>query len=165
MTARHVLLANRLQQIHRAVAEVRNAPNVAQYFTVLDTPNCPYVMTWIGPGALYSKGGGWKVEQATARIFGFIEPLGQADIPTRTADGLAALSALTERYVTIGEVQLFTPGQAEAEGYQMTIETGPNGQNVTHGGLRADLQFGGRVFVGFEIQVPVLIQWGAGAAI
>ncbi len=164
-TPRHVLLANRLQALHRTLSDVRLAPPVAQYLTVLDTPNCPYVMTWIGQGVLYSKGGGWLVEQVTARVFGFVEPVGQNDIPSRTADGLAVLSALSALYITIGNVTLYTPDEAEAEGYQMTIETAPDGQRVTHGGLRADLQFGGRSWVGFEIQVPVLVQWGAGVSV
>ena len=161
MTGRHVLLANALQALHRTLPEIALAPDVAAYATVIDTPNLPYVMTWCGPGVLYSKGGAWRVEEAQARVFCFVEPLGQSDIPARTVEGLAALSALTDLYVTIGNVSLYTPGQPAAEGYQMTINTGPNAQRVTHGGLRADLQFGGRLFVGFEVQVPVFIQWGA----
>lgn len=162
MTARHVLVANAMQALHRTLipGTLRLAPDVGGELTVLDTPNCPYVLTWVGPGEVYSKGGGWKVEAATARVFVFVETLGQNDVPSRTLEGLGALGAITDLYVTIGNVRLLTPSDTAAEGYQATINTGPDATHVTHGGLRADLQFGGRAFVGFEVQVPILISWG-----
>ena len=160
MTARHTLACNALQALHRTVSGVRYAPDVAQYLTVLDTPNCPYVMTWVGQSSLHSKGGGWLREDATLRVFCFVEPVGQGDIPSRTAEALEVMSALSALYVTIGNVRLLTPGDPAAEGYQMTIETGPGAQQVTCAGLRADLAFGGRAFVGFELQVPILMAWG-----
>lgn len=159
-TTRHTRVANALQALHRTLipSVLRYAPDVGSELTVLDTPNCPYVLTWVGAGEVYSKGGGWKMEEATARVFVFVEPMGQGDIPSRTAEGLAALSAITDLYVTIANVRLLSP-DVDA-GYQATIETGPDARHVTHGGLRADLQFGGRVYAGFEVQVPVLIAWG-----
>lgn len=161
MTSRFVLACDALQALHRTISGV-TAPAMAQYRTVIDTPDLPYVMTWPTAGSSHIKGGGYRTDARTMRIFCFVQAVNQDDIPSRVLDAVAYLDRITALYLTPINIGLLDPDDAASEGYQMTIESGP-GRPIPDSGIRADLVFGGREFVGFTVDLPVRILWGAGA--
>jgi hypothetical protein len=90
---------NYLQALNRTLI---NAPAVASYPTVLDTPNLPMAITWPGAGDWWLKGGGWGQSNRTYRVIVFIQVLNQDDIPSRSVDSANLLGRFLNLYLIPG---------------------------------------------------------------
>ena len=139
---------NLLQTLHSGVSGVTRAPQLAQYPTVIDTADLPYVITWPGEGQFAIKGGGYKVIHRTYRVIAFVEPLGQNDIPSRAVTAVTLLSNLIDAYITASNVAL-SDGPV-----QLTIESSDTNRH-RDGGLVSNLSFSGKPYHGFEIRLNV----------
>jgi hypothetical protein len=155
----YTLLINRLQARHRALSGIKYAPDLHKYPTQLNTPSLPAVLTWIGGGSFWHKGGGWRWDDATALILLFVEPLGQNDIPTNASKAAEVLASLRALYITTAYIPLASSDD-NASGYQLTIESSQDSPH-THGGIEPNLSFGGASYYGARLQVKVTMQWGA----
>lgn len=156
----YILMANRLQALHRSLSGAGwslRAPDVAQYPTNLPTANLPMALTWVGASSFSQKGGGWGYEVLKASVFLFIEPLGQNDIPSRAALAMDVMATLIDAYRTAENIPLAQPGDNTAA-YQITLESDP-GNTHSHGGLVADLGFGGASYYGARFSLNVTLQW------
>lgn len=145
---------NALQVLNQSIAGM-NAPQVADYPTSLDTQNLPFILTWPAEGDFWLKGGGWRQMDMTYRVIGYVQALGQDDFPSRTLAGVAALNKLINVYVNVANVALVTPPPP----YQLTIASAPDGARHHHTGLDATPTWGGKQYVGFEIQVRIRAEW------
>lgn len=133
-----------------------NVPaDMEHYFTALSDALCPYAFTWPGQGSWYQKGGGNKIDERTLTIFVLVESLAQKDIPTRSAQGARALSAVRNLFITPANIPL---DYGNASGYQITVES-KEGTPQNDTGLRADLPFSGMPWFGFSIPLRVRILW------
>lgn len=144
---------NYLQTLNRSIAGV-TAPAVSAYPTVIDTPSLPFAMTWPSGGEAWQKGHGYNQGNRTYRVIVYLQALGQDDVPSRTVPGATLLQQFLNLYVNANNT-----AQAAPPPYQLTIQSGPDGPHVRDGGLVSTLAFGGRQFVGFELQVPVQQMW------
>jgi hypothetical protein len=144
---------NYLQVLNRTIAGV-TAPAAANYPTVIDTPSLPFAMTWPGGGEGWQKGHGYNQAIRTYRILVYLQAVAQDDVPSRTVAGATLLQQFLNLYVNP-----INTAQAGPPPYQLTIQSGPDGLHIRDGGLVSTLSFGGRVFVGFELQVPVRCEW------
>lgn len=145
---------NYLQTLNAAVTGVRHAPQAADYPTVLDTANLPFVFTWPGAGEWWFKGGGWAQMRRTYRIICYIQPLAQDDIPSRTVDGATLLQRLINVYVNRANI-----AQSNPPPHQVSIQSAPDGSHHSDGGLDTKVTFGGHPYAGFELQVVVRSEW------
>jgi hypothetical protein len=150
------LATNLIQAVNRGIAGVRKAPDLASYPTAIDTSDLPYVLTWLGPGQWYIKGGGYKVDKRTMLLICYIQPLGQNDIPSRAVQAVRLHQTMRATYITASTVPLADPDTNS--GYQITVTSG-EGTPHSDTGLRSDLQFGGKAYHGFILQVNINILW------
>lgn len=142
---------NALQALNNTIC---TAPVVSSYPTAIDTGSGPICITWPADGEVWQKGGGYDQGVLNMRVIVFIDPVAQNDIPSHAADGAVLLQKFLNLYVKVGN----TP-QAAPPPYQLTIQSGPASSHVHHGGLVPTLSFGGRAFVGFELTIPVRMEW------
>lgn len=142
---------NALQTLNRGICA---APPVEAYPTAIDTGSGPIAITWPADGGAWQNGGGYDQATINMRVIVFIDPVAQNDIPSHAADG----AVLIQRFLNLYVNAVNTP-QAGPPPYQLTIQSGPDGSHIHHGGLVPTLSFGGRAFVGFELTVPVRMEW------
>jgi hypothetical protein len=142
---------NYLQALNRTLI---NAPAVASYPTVLDTPNLPMAITWPGAGDWWLKGGGWGQSNRTYRVIVFIQVLNQDDIPSRAVDSAGLLGRFLNLYLVPGNAALANPLP-----FQLSLQSAPDGIHHSDNGLVPSQSFGGRNFVGFELAVRVRSEW------
>lgn len=133
-------------------------PSLDKYPTNLTTANLPCVITWPADGSWYIKGGGYRVDHRAMRILGFVEPLGQSDIPSRALDATRLLQALRNLWITASTVPIQDP--VGGVNYQITAESGPDKPH-TDRGLVSDLSFGGTTYHGFEITLNIRTLWSS----
>lgn len=152
------LMTNRLQALHRGTTGIKYAPDLAKYPTSLNTASLPAVLTWVGPGNFSHKGGGWRWDVRTALVLLYVEPLGQNDIPSNAARAVALADALRERYITTAQIPLAYPGDNPG-GYQITLESSPDGATHSDGGIEPNLSFGGAAYYGVRFRLNVTLQW------
>ena len=131
------------------------APAVAKYPTVIDTAGLPFCLTWPGEGEAWQKGPGYDQDVMTYRVIVYLDPVAQNDLPVHAVDGATLLQTVWNLYVKSANTPLI-PGPSPA---QVTLQSGPDGPHMRHGGLVPTLSFGGRGFFGFELQIPVRVQW------
>lgn len=158
MAAAYIELAcNRIQEKLRTLipSKLALAPDVDSYLTALDSRLCPYAMTWPGPGEIYQKGGGYKVDNRTFSVFVFTEALGQQSVPQRTQQGIQTLQAVTNLFIINANIPIATIAD---DGYQIIVASGVDSPH-TDTGLTANLPFTGGAWVGFELRLNVHIQW------
>lgn len=148
------LATNLIQAVNQGISGVQLAPSLDKYPTALDTANLPCLLTWPADGAWYAKGGGYKVDHRTFLIVGYIQPLGQSDIPSRAVDAVRLFQTVRARYITAATIPLADPD--DNSGYQITAESGPETRH-TDGGLQSDLRFGGTLYHGFIVRLSVRI--------
>ena len=144
---------NAMQTLNATIAGVK-APQVAQYPTAIDTATLPFAMTWPSSGDGWQKGAGYSQGSMTMRVLVYIDPVAQGDTPVHAADGAVLLQQFWNLYM----LSLNTP-LINTPPYQATIESGPSGPHIRHGGLVPTLSFVGRAFFGFELTIPVRAQW------
>ena len=142
---------NALQTLNRTLC---TAPQVSEYPTAIDTGSGPIAITWPADGEAWQKGNGYDQAVLSMRVIVFVDPVAQNDIPSHAADGAVLLQQFINLYVKAAN----TP-QANPPPYQLTIQSGASAAHITHGGLVPTLSFGGRAFVGFELTVPVRMEW------
>ena len=141
---------NAIQALNRSIAGVQ-APPIQQLPTSIDTTNGqPFAMTLAGTGESWQKGAGYSQGTRMLRVLVYLDPVAQSDIPSHELDGSLLMQQFLNLYIKSTNTPLFNPGP-----YQATIESGPTGPHVNDSGLTPTLRFGGREFVGFEIQVPI----------
>ena len=141
--------ANYLQTLNQSITGVTWAPQVAAYPTVIDTPNCPVVLSWPADGQFYIKGGAARQLLRTWRVVCFLEPVAQNDTPSNAVDAMMLMQRMINAYISVANV-----AQANPPPYQLTIESGPDQQH-SDGGLTAGLLFRGVPFHGWELRVTV----------
>jgi len=151
------IVANLIQAANATITGIRTAPQVERYPTSITTADLPYAITWWGDGRAYVKGAGYRQEIRTARILLFYAPLGQDDAPTRTVGAIDILSALQNYYINGQNIAIGDP--SATGGYQVTVHTSNDTDQVTDSGLVADLRFGGVNYAGFELRVPIRTLW------
>ena len=144
---------NALQTLNATVSGVK-APQVANYPTAIDTATMPFAMTWPGDGEAWQKGDGYCQQIMTYRVIVYLDPVAQNDIPVHAVDGARMLQQFLNIYVN----RTNTP-VANNPPYQTTIMSGPDGSHIRHNGIGPTLSFGGRGWFGFELQIPVRVQW------
>jgi len=144
--------ANYLQTLNASVTGVASAPQLSQYPTAIDTPNCPTVISWPADGQWYIKGGAARQMVRTWRVICYIEPIAQNDTPSNAEAALGLMQRLINAYISVSNVS-----QANPPPYQVTIESGPDMQH-SDGGLGTNM-FGGKPFVAFELRVHVRALW------
>lgn len=149
-----VQATNLLQTLNASIQGVAAAPQMADYPTSPETYNLPLVITWHTGGEWYSLGGGAKQSIDTYQILCYVAPIAQNDIPSNIITSAPLLDRFRDAYVSPVNVP-----QANPPTYQITIESGPDGQHHTEDGIRSDLGFGGRVFHGFILHVKVRAYW------
>jgi hypothetical protein len=161
MADRYTLVNDAMQTLHRTLVPslIGFAPASGQEVNSVETGHLPYIFTWVGPGSLDIKGGGWAEEALTAEVFCFVEALGQNDLPSRQSQARTLYAAVTNLYVNVQNVRLLDPDAPASEGYQAGIETGPGARQVQGSGLQPLPPFGGRTFFGFRVTVPIFITW------
>lgn len=148
---------NVMQALHRTLTvdgRPVTAPPVANYPTVIDTPSLPFVMTWPAAGEAWQKGHGFDQWRRTFRVIVYLQVLGQDDVPSRTVPNALILQQIINLYVNPVNTPL-----GNIPPYQLTVQSGPDGPHITDGGLITTLSFGGRPFVGCDIQVPIRAQY------
>jgi hypothetical protein len=149
---------NYLQGLNRTIlldsGAAIKAPEVAFYPSVLDTPNLPLAITWPGAGEHWLKGGGWHWTNRTYRILVYIQVLNQDDIPSRAVYAATLFGKFVNLYTNPSVVAAANPPP-----YQLTLESGPSGPHHADDGLVPSLSFGGRPFLGFELQIKTRAQW------
>lgn len=132
-----------------------NVPvDMEHYFTALSDALCPYAFTWPSSGSWYQKGHGYKTDERQLTVYVLIESLNQKDMPTRTAQGVRALQAVRNLFITPSNIEL----SPASSGYQIVLES-KQGTPQTDSGLRADLPFSGIPWFGFSIPLHVRILW------
>lgn len=146
---------NLIQTLNRSISGIKQAPNLAQYPTVLHTANLPYAITWPASGEWFhqGQGGSYKRENRNYRIIVYIEPLGQNDIPSRAVEAVTLLEQFKAKYLTPTTIALANPPT-----YQVTIQVDED-KPITDTGLVSDLLFSGTPYHGFEIEISVRELW------
>lgn len=145
---------NALQSLNRSIPGMQS-PSVNAYPTVIDTTGGqPVCITWPGSGAGWQKGGGYNQSIMTYRVIVFLDPVAQSDIPSHAVEGAIISQQLLNLYVNKNNTSIATPPP-----YQMTIQSGPDGQHMQYMGINPNLTFGGRAWFGFEYQIPVRVEW------
>lgn len=148
-----VNIIDALQALNATI--IAQAPPSNAYPTMIATNNGqPFAMTWPGQGEGWQKGAGYTQGIQTFRVLVYIDPVAQSDIPSHVVDGAILLEQFLQLYTRSSNTSLFNPGA-----FQATIRSGPDGSHISHGGLVATLSFGGTPWFGFELQVPVRVQF------
>lgn len=151
------LAINLIQAKHRALTGFPTlyAPNLDAYPTVLDTPNLPCLLTWPADGAWFQKGHGYKVDERVFLVLGFVEPLGQNDIPSRAVAAVQLLQSVRAMWVTPANIPL---DSGASSGYQITVESSSENRHSDQG-ITPDLAFGGKAYYGFRLRLNTRILW------
>lgn len=146
-------IMNALQALNATIATVK-APEVARYPTAIDTASTPFAMTWPSGGEGWQKGAGYSQDTMTYRVLVYIDPVAQSDVPSHAAAGALLLQQFWNLYMNSLNTPIATPPP-----YQATIQSGPSGPHISHGGLVSTLQFRGTAWFGFELTIPVRVQF------
>lgn len=159
MTVDLELAINLMQAKHRTLASsfpTLYAPDLAAYPTVLDTPNLPCLLTWPAAGRWGQKGYGYKIDNRTMSVLGFVQVQAQNDIPSNAVAAIEFLQAVRNLWITASSIPLAAPDANS--GYQITVESSAD---LLHSdtGIGPNLQFGGKPFIGFIISLNIALLW------
>lgn len=145
---------NALQTLNRTIPGMQSPP-VNAYPTVIDTTGGqPVGLTLAGSGEAWQKGDGYNQSIMTYRIIVFLDPVAQNDVPSHLTEGAILSQQIANLYVNKNNTSIATPPP-----YQMTIQSGPNGEHLQYIGINPNLSFGGRAWFGFEWHIPVRVEW------
>lgn len=149
-----------IQAINRSVTGVRKAPPMASYPLKADTADLPLILTWQGEATWHHEGlgGGKRRQDRIYHILGFIEPLGQSELPTRALAATRLLQAIIDRWLTVDQVNGDPVALADPPTYQVTAQAS-SGSPHSDTGIVSDLSIGGVAFHGFRIRLRVREIW------
>lgn len=132
------------------------APQLSAYPTALDTANLPCLLTWPGPGRWGQKGNGYKTDERTMYVMGFVDPLNQSDIPNRATLAVQLLQATRNLWITASKIPLAAPDANS--GYQIAMESS-DALRHSDQGIGPNLTMAGKTYHGFILSVQIRILW------
>lgn len=156
MTIDIELATNLMQAVNRGISGVANAPDLALYPTSIETTDLPYLLTWPSAGSWYAKGDGWKVDDRQMLVIGYVEPLGQGEIPSRAVEAVQLFQAVRSAYISRANIPLQFPTGSSP--YQIVVASSSD-HHHSDGGLVSNLRYQGATFHGFILTVNVRILW------
>jgi hypothetical protein len=143
-----------IQTANRQIAGTRTVPTFAQYPLTADTVRLPMVLTWPDQATwTRQQFGGKKREDRVYVIMVFVQPIGQGEMPARSAEAVVLLDAFRDFWLSL-DGNGYPTALADMSPQVTVMWDGEYPQDSGVGAL-PPLKVGGTQYTGFEIRLKV----------